>query len=274
MAQGPSGDDHGPHGPAVDRRGLLRLGLAAGTLVGVPALITRRAGSTTRSPFDAPFDASAPRTARGARRARRAAPPATIVSRSDWRADERLRSRAIDYDATVEKIVVHHTGTASDERDWPSVVRAIYRNCVARGYRDVPYHWLIDPDGFVYEGRWARHDRPGAVPTGEDSRGRSVRGGHAKGHNERTIGVALLGTFDDHPPPSLAFDALIALVAWKCSRWRIDPMDATAYRMSDGTREVIPNICPHRRIRATDCPGRGVVDVLPELRVAVAQRIA
>jgi hypothetical protein len=273
VTQGASGDERDANGRRVDRRGLLRIGLVGSALVGVPALLARRAGSTTRSPFDAPFDAgTAPATGRAGHRV--APPPATIVSRAEWRADERLRRREIDYDATVEKIVVHHTGTASTERDWPAVVRSIYRNTVARGYRDVPYHWLIDPDGFVYEGRWARRDRPGRLPTGEDSRGRSVRGGHAKGHNERTIGVALLGTFDDHRPTSLAFDALTALLAWKCSRWRIDPKGATSYRLSDGTPEVIPNLCPHRRVRATDCPGRGLLDVLPELRVAVAHRIA
>jgi hypothetical protein len=51
-------------------------------------------------------------------------------------------------------------------------------------------------------------------------------------------------------------------------------MGAASYRSTDGAREVIPSLCAHRRVRATDCPGRGIVDLLPELRVAVAQRIA
>jgi N-acetylmuramoyl-L-alanine amidase len=266
-------DDRVPRAGVVDRRALMRLGVAGGALVAVPALLARAAWSGTRSPFDAPFGITQGRNDRAAGR-RVLPPPATIVSRAQWKADERIRSRAIDFDATVEKIVVHHTGTSSSEPDWPREVRAIYRSTVARGYRDVPYHWLIDPNGLVYEGRWARRVTAGAFPTGEDARGRSVRGGHAKSYNERTIGVALLGTFDDHRPTDAAFDALIAVIAWKCSRWKIDPVGATPYRLNDGTRQVVPNICPHRRVRATACPGRVVTDLLPELRLAVQQRLS
>jgi hypothetical protein len=264
-----------------DRRALMRLGLAGGAFVAVPTLAARAGSAGTRSPFDAPFgiepapapaataaDPTAPTAPTGM-----PAPPATILARADWKADERRRGGGIQFDATVEKVVVHHTGTASEEPDWPAEVRSIYRNTVRRGYRDMPYHWLIDPDGYVYEGRWSKRLSPGAMPNGEDARGRSVRGGHAKHHNARTIGVAMLGTFDDHRPTDVALDALIALVAWKCARWNIDPEGATPYRLGDGTDQVIPNICPHRRVRSTDCPGRAIVDLLPELRVAVIQRI-
>jgi hypothetical protein len=260
----------------VDRRRLLRAGLFAGAVVGVPAFVGR-ATASGRSPFDSPFGVRVPAADANRRRRRRrrgAAPPATILRRAEWRADEALRSREIDFDDTVEKIVVHHTGTNGDASDWPQAVRDVYRSTVARGYRDIPYHWLIDPDGVVYEGRWAGPKPRGAAPDGEDRRGRSVRGGHAKGHNDRTIGIALLGSYDRRPPSRDALDALIALVAWKCDRWGIDPMGATPYRRRDGVDEVIPNICPHGRVRATACPGREVLDLLPVLRVAVAQRLA
>jgi hypothetical protein len=261
-----------------DRRTLMRLGLAGGAFVAVPTLAARAGSAGTRSPFDSPFGiepAPAPATTAPGTTATAGvpAPPATILGRADWKADEHLRGRGAQYDTKVEKIVVHHTGTPSEEPDWPAEVRAIYRNTVKRGYRDMPYHWLVDPDGYVYEGRWSKRLAPGATPDGEDARGRSVRGGHAKSHNARTIGIAMLGTFDDHRPTDVALDALIALVAWKCARWGIDPVGATPYRLSNGTDQVIPNICPHRRVRSTDCPGRAVVDLLPELRVAVIQRV-
>jgi hypothetical protein len=259
----------------------MRLGLTGGAFIAVPTLLARAGSAGTRSPFDAPFGVDPPTTApaRPAGGAGSGAaiaavpPPATILSRAEWRADERLRTGRPQYDETVEKIVIHHTGTASDSDDWPATVRSIYRSTTNRGYRDMPYHWLVDPDGYVYEGRWARRVEPGTTPDGEDARHRSVRGGHARGHNSRTIGVAMLGTFDDHRPTDVALDALIALVAWKCARWGIDPIGATPYRLRNGDEETIPNLCPHRRVRATDCPGREIVDLLPELRVAVAQRL-
>jgi hypothetical protein len=261
----------------IDRRTLMRLALGGGALFAVPTLLPGR-GAAARSPFDAPFgiDPTPPRaTPRPARRSRRRTRlPLAIVSRAAWRADERIRRREIDFDDTVEKIVVHHTATGSSGTDWPREVRAIYRSTLARGYRDVPYHWLVDPDGVVYEGRWARDVRPGERPNGEDGRGRSVRGGHAKGHNPRTIGIALLGNFDDRRPTDAAIESLITLTAWRCARWGIDPLGATPYRLSNGTDEIIPNICPHRGVRATVCPGRAVVEALPELRSAAASRIA
>src|SRR4051812_37501847 len=223
--------------PDVDRRALLRIGLAGGALLAVPAL-ARVTAADARSPFDTPFDtderANATRDPRTLARARRVAPPTRIISRAECDADGHIRRRRIDFDRRVEKIIVHHTGTNSVESDWPAEVRSIYRSAIARGYRDMPYHWLIDPDGVIYEGRWARRMAPGTTPNGEDARGRPVRGGHALGHNERTIGIALLGTFDHHRPTLFAFDALIALAAWKCDRWSIDPAGESAYRLKTG----------------------------------------
>jgi len=260
---------------AIDRRALMKLGLVGGALVGVPALVARATSANPRSPFEPPLGIGAASDARASANPRaRVAPPGTIVSRAEWQADERIRSREIEFDATVEKIVVHHTATNSPGTNWPRQVRDVYRSTVARGYRDVPYHWLIDPDGLVYEGRWARPVAVGTRPNGEDARGRSVRGGHAKRHNDRTIGVALLGSFDDRAPTDAALDALVAVVAWKCGRWRIEPNGATPYRLKDGTEQVFPNICPHRGIRATACPGGAVTALLPELRLAVAHRLA
>jgi hypothetical protein len=257
---------------------LLRIGLAGGALLATPVLIARANSAGARSPFDAPADvppdSDAGGTARPRRRGRtRPGPPEPIVTRVEWRADEHIRSRRIEFDRRIEKIVVHHTGTKSTAPDWPSEVRAIYHGVIARGLRDMPYHWLIDPDGTVYEGRWARTVAPGTVPNGEDRYGRTVRGGHALGYNERTIGIALLGTFDDHRPTLAAFGALVTLVAWQCDRHHIVPAGATPYRQENGTETTFPNLCPHRQVRATDCPGRAVVDLLPQLRLATAQRL-
>jgi hypothetical protein len=256
----------------MTRRALMRLGVAGSAIVGASALVTRALSAESRSPFDAPFRFEPIPRAGSRARAGVAAP--NIVERARWGADEGIRSRDIDFDETVEKIVVHHTGTPEPDGNWTAAVRDIYRSTVRRGYRDVPYHWLIDPDGLVYEGRWARPDRAGVTPTGEDARGRSVRGGHAKGHNARSIGIALLGNFSDTAPTDAAFVSLVAVVAWKCARWDIDPAGESPYAMRNGSTQVIPNICPHRRIRATACPGGPVVDLLPELRFAVAQRLA
>jgi N-acetylmuramoyl-L-alanine amidase-like protein len=272
---GRDGDDGAPREPSIDRRTLVKLVAAGGALVGVPALLGRIGAANARAPFADVLPGSAHASVRPRGVAHRTVPPpATIVSRAGWHADEHIRNRAIDFDHHVEKVIVHHTGTRRAAPSWPEEVVAIYRDAVARGYRDMPYHWLIDPDGVVYEGRWARAVAASATPDGENRHHWSVRGGHALGHNERTLGVALLGTFDDHRPTLAAYNSLVALLAWKCDRWRIDPNRTSEYRLTDGRHQRLPNLCPHRRVRPTDCPGRAVVDLLPSLRRAVAERLA
>jgi hypothetical protein len=261
--------------PSIDRRTLVKMAAVGGALLGVPVVLGRVTSANARIPLAGvlPGDAHAAVRPRVAARPS-VPPPPSIVARAGWHADEHLRRKAIDFDHRVEKVIIHHTGTPNTAPSWPGEVAAIYRDAVARGYRDMPYHWLIDPDGVVYEGRWARAAVAGTTPDGENRRHWSVRGGHALGHNERTIGVALLGTFDDRRPTLAAYDALTSLVAWKCDRWHIDPTRTTEYRLTDGSRQRLPNLCPHRRVRPTDCPGAAIVDLLPSLRRAVAERVA
>ena len=91
------------------------------------------------------------------------APPATILSRAVWRADESIRGHRIDFDAKVEKIVVHHTGTAAPSRTGGRSPRHLPQYRRPRLSRHaVP---LADrPRRVVYEGRWARTSRPVARP--------------------------------------------------------------------------------------------------------------
>ncbi len=116
-------------------------------------------------------------------------------------------------------------------------------------------------------------DYPAGSPhTGERS-GANVRGAHAIYHNSNTIGVALMGTYDDNDPPPAMIDALVTLLAWKCARWGIDPLGRGAYHASNGVLENLFNICGHRDTSATDCPGQRTEPMLPTIRAKVAARL-
>jgi hypothetical protein len=195
------------------------------------------------------------------------------VRRAEWGADESRRPGPIEFDATVEKIVVHHTALDEPAGDWRGQVRRIYESETAAGYRDIAYHYLVDPNGTIYEGRWARDYAPGATPDGEDGHGRSVRGGHARGHNPRTLGFALLGNYTRTRPTDAALAALGDLLVWKCARWKIDPHGASDYAtLHDGT-QTFPNIVGHGSIRATLCPGARLEALLPDLRSHTSGRL-
>jgi N-acetylmuramoyl-L-alanine amidase len=196
-----------------------------------------------------------------------------VLRRAQWGAQESLRPGPIDYDEVVEKIVLHHTAIDDGSGDWVRQVRDIYVSETGAGYRDIAYHFLVDPNGAIYEGRWAREYPHDMTPDGEDAAGRSVRGGHARGHNPRTLGIAVLGDYTSSEPSGAALGALVELLVWKCGRWGIDPMASSPYVNTRSETESFPDIAAHGQIRATQCPGRRFEALLPDLRAEVAQRL-
>jgi hypothetical protein len=199
-------------------------------------------------------------------------PVPPIVTRAQWGANEALRKPGQVYDTSVSKLIVHHTGTPNSVTNYAGLCRGILANETSGEYIDIAYNWLIDPNGRIYEGRWARNYPAGVPHTGE-SLGANVRGAHAIYNNAHTIGVALMGTYDTINPPPAMVDALVTLLSWKCARWGIDPLGRGRYGASNGVVETIFNICGHRDTSATDCPGQRVEPMLPEIRLKVAGRL-
>jgi hypothetical protein len=197
-------------------------------------------------------------------------PVPAIVTRAQWGANEGLRKGGQIYDTSIQKIIVHHTGTPNDITNYAGLCRSILAYETSGEYIDIAYNWLIDPNGRIYEGRWAMDYPGGAAHTGERN-GANVRGGHALNHNTRTIGIALMGTYDDVNPSGAMIDALVTLITWKCARWGLDPLGRGNY---NGTTENLYNICGHRDTYATDCPGNLVEPMLPSIRQRVAARLS
>jgi hypothetical protein len=194
-----------------------------------------------------------------------------VISRYTWGADERMRKGHPEF-APISKLVVHHTVTENNDPDPAQTVRAIYAyHTRGNGWNDIGYNFLVDQQGRIYEGRFARKYRQGEVPTGEDEAGRGVIGAHAKAVNPGTAGVALLGDFSGgFAPPAPAVDALVRLLAWKAGRHDIDPQGATPFTAADGSRRTFPNIAGHRDVGQSGCPGGQLYERLPEIRQRVA----
>jgi hypothetical protein len=247
----------------VTRRAALQLGAGAGVAAVAAPYIARHSGGPRAVDL------------RDARRVFTAVPNwpvPPIVTRAQWGADEGLRKGGLSYDTHVVKIVVHHTGTPNDITDYAGLCRGILANETSGEYIDIAYNWLIDPNGRIYEGRWAQNYPSGALHTGE-SLGANVRGAHAIYHNSNTIGIALMGTYDTISPSPAMVNALVTLLTWKCARWGIDPVGRGSYLASNGARENLFNICGHRDTSATDCPGQRVEPMLPAIRAQVSNRI-
>lgn len=189
-------------------------------------------------------------------------PPPAIVTRAEWGADESRRRTQPSFE-TVQSLIVHHTVT--DTTDDPAAdIRNVYRLHLMRDegrWGDIGYHYLIHPNGHVYEGRWAREYATGEVHDGHSPDGRLVRGVHARGANHGTAGVALVGDFRSERPSIRALSALVYLCAHLCDRHGLDPL-------------APETIAGHRDSSDTECPGRATYRMLPDLRRWVANVMA
>jgi N-acetylmuramoyl-L-alanine amidase-like protein len=200
-----------------------------------------------------------------------AQPP--VVTRAQWGADESIRKNDQKY-APISKLFVHHTVTSPDgaDPDPAATVRAIYAYHVqGNGWDDIGYNFLIDGDGRIYEGRWARDYGADEIPTGEDRNLNGVVGAHVLNHNAGSAGVALLGDFGGGEPTLAAREALVKLMAWKADRHGIDVTANDPFTSSDGVVSRFPNLAGHRDAGPTACPGERLYALLPGIRADVAR---
>jgi hypothetical protein len=242
---------------ALPRRGFLRLAAAGAIAIAGGALLDPRIAEA--KPGVATFTlVAAPK----------------IITRAQWGADETIRDPHIMGWAPFRKIVIHHTASPNGVKDPAQTVRFGYElHVVGRGFTDIGYNFLIGPDGEIFEGRRARKYGPNELHTGEDAVGNAIIGGHTKGHNAGSCGIAMIGNFMNTTPSRAALDSLIHLAAWEAQRHRIDPMGNDKYISTDSQSLVFANIAGHRDIGATLCPGNRLEGGLPWLRKQVADRV-
>ena len=177
-----------------------------------------------------------------------------IIPRAGWGCNEALMTWPPEY-RTVRKVVVHHTSTPNGDTDPAATVRAIYYyHAVTRGWGDIGYNYLIDTQGRIYEGRFG---------------GEGVVGGHAKQYAWGSIGVSLIGDYEQVDVPAPMQNALVELLAWKCNLHFVHPTQHGFFIDKD-----LPNIMGHRDGASTDCPGKYAYARLPEIRQAVLKRMA
>lgn len=153
------------------------------------------------------------------------------------------------YSPTVKLFVVHHTAglVAGDGRSGLERMRALYQfHANSRGWGDVGYHYIIDDKGQVYEGK---------------AGGKSVVGGHAYCHNVGTIGISLIGNFDEERPTQDQVKALQKLLLQLGDTYDVDLSKSVTYH-----GESMPAVVGHRDLVSTDCPGFAMYGVLDQVR--------
>ena len=145
-----------------------------------------------------------------------------IDAQLDFR--ECLKKRDIK---AIDMIVLHHSASVAVN----TTIYSIHRWHLQRGWFGCGYHYVIHSDGTVFQGR--------PIDT---------VGAHVRGHNERSVGICVVGNFEEEHPTLRQIESLNALLD---------------YLKNDKLRGQNISIKKHKDLAATLCPGRNFTFLLP-----------
>lgn len=147
--------------------------------------------------------------------------PPGIVPRSEWNALEARPYKT----QTPKRFTIHHSAVTFDRtRDAAQHIANTQRWGMgeARNWADIPYHFIIAPDGVIFEGRDPRTE--GESNTSYDT----------SGH----LQINLLGNFNEQEPTAEQIESLVQLIAWAHTEFDIPTATIMAHR------DFAPTACP------------------------------
>jgi N-acetylmuramoyl-L-alanine amidase len=178
------------------------------------------------------------------------APGLHIHPRSDWGAD--LPPKGTMGPEEVRFLLVHHTASSNVVPDVREVIRQTYafQTGPTKRWPDICYHFMVGPDGSVWETRAGSL----AGPVVADATGGNQGFGQL---------VCLIGDFTAQAPTPAAQESLMRTLIFLADRYDIDtdPTATTTFvsRGSDkfpaGAMITTPTISGHRDVTFTACPG-------------------
>lgn len=182
-----------------------------------------------------------------------------IIAASEWRKGLTPPKEA-PVKTTVKHVIVHHSAGSNSTTNFLEAVRNIYTFHTTpppngNGWNDVGYNFLIAQDGTIFQGR----DGQGIMD------GDNVLGAHFCGKNSGTMGICLLGNYNEVQPTNAAIKSLINLVGWKLGKEKLPVIGQ--FQHTDGLLNIISG---HRDGCATECPGNNFYAKLAELRQQIA----
>ena len=146
----------------------------------------------------------------------------TIVPRSGWNALEPKPFKT----HTPVRITVHHEGTKLEKTDDAAKkIAAIQKWGMGpdRNWVDIPYHFLIAPDGTIYEGRAV--NTVGETATEYDPTGHLL--------------ITCLGNYEQQEVPQEVISSLTKLIA-HCSKKYNIPVETLSTHKDNSTQTTCP----------------------------------
>ena len=129
----------------------------------------------------------------------------------------------------IEKISIHHSATLTNKNaSVPKHLQSYQRFHQKQGWFDIAYHFVIDLEGNVYQGR--------SIDCAGDTFTSYTPDGH--------LLIMLDGNFEQQKPTEQAWETLVKMVSWGLHEYNIDST----------------NISLHKDLAATACPGKHLAE--------------
>ena len=135
---------------------------------------------------------------------------------------------------TITHITLHHQGepykAGTDPRQYLRNLQTWSRN--TKHWLDIPYHYIIDLDGNIYEGR--KIDFAGDTNTEYDPTGHAL--------------IEVVGNFEEVEPNQQQLDAVVRLMAMLAHKYDV-PLDHIASHRDFSTQTVCPGANLYRYVQ-------------------------
>ena len=118
----------------------------------------------------------------------------------------------------VNFIAVHHS-----QRKIDSIKRIRDLHIRINKWEDIGYHYLIDKKGKIHVGRSEK-----------------FIGAHVFGHNKNSIGICLIGNFDEEKPTKKQIKTLINFLKERIKQYKIRKEDILGHREFSGATKTCP----------------------------------
>jgi hypothetical protein len=156
-----------------------------------------------------------------------------VVTRSAWGwTDSEIASSR----HTISRITIHHGGVEfADDRDPVEYLRSLQKwSRTDKGWPDIPYHFVVDLDGNIYEARPL--DIAGDTNTSYDPSGHAL--------------IVVTGNYDNRELSTRQLESVAALAAYVASEYSVALQDIK------GHRDYAP--------AETSCPGADIYRYLED----------
>ena len=161
-----------------------------------------------------------------------------IITREEWKSVSTTDSIEKHQ---IKRLTIHHGGVYFDPH---KDVREYLRNLQEwsrkeKGWIDIPYHFLMDMDGLLYEGRPAYF--PGDTNTDYDPHGHLL--------------ICIIGNYEEQTLRTVQYENLIMWLDYSCRQYNI-PADSIK-----GHKDYTETLCPGKNIYEYLKSGQLITDV-------------